>query len=138
MSFCLLLKDPPEPYKSNSFSIGDMFTKIYKMGNKVGIYFPKLQQIYQRGDLLSIVLRKEAQEVTFLAKYNYNIVIRKAFAQQLHLQVDDEVEIHIVKVQSLPRTSTLFSGNTIDLLYCIPETTYQGYAISVNSFFKFK
>jgi len=113
-----------------------MQIKIYKMGNKLGIHFPKNKQIHQKGDLILLTINKDSKEVKLITKFNYNIIIRKDFVNKLKLKQKDIIDIKTNKIKNLQRTKKLFYNNKIDLLSLIPKKTSRGYEIIVSKFSK--
>ena len=110
--------------------------KIYKMGNKLGLYFPKKKLEYNKGELLLLTIKKNSIEEKLIVKFNYNIIIRNQFIKNLKLKKNDIIDISLEKIQNLERTKKLFYKNKIDLLSLIPKKTSQNYEIIIYPYRK--
>lgn len=116
-----------------------MKLKIYKMGPKLGIYFPKKCLKFlglRKGNLIKIVIRKDNKEKIFLTKFNQTISIRKEVFLALNLKSNDVVEAEITKIKNTQRENSVFKNNKIDMLALIAQQTSRGYKIFVNEFEK--
>jgi hypothetical protein len=114
-----------------------LVTKVYKMGNKLGISLNKKQLRklnLKKGDYISVKLYKLEASTEFITRVNYNIVLRKSFAGILRLEPNDEITIVIEPIFNSKRTEEIFRNNKIDLLSLIPEKTFLGYEIFVTPF----
>ncbi len=113
-----------------------MLAKVYKMGNKMGLFFSKARLVYSFGTLVLLTITKNNEKISFITKMNYNIIIRKKFVRTLNIKKDDTIDIKLEKIKNLKRGKRMFCNNAIDLLYFIPEKTSMGYEIIVNDFIK--
>ena len=71
-----------------------------------------------------------------IAKFNYNIIIRKDFVELLNLKEGDKIKVIIKEIKNINRTKELFCNNKIDLLNLIPKKTSCGYEIIVTKIIK--
>lgn len=100
-----------------------MKTTVYKMGEKLGLYFSKEfinKNKFIKGDLISVdITNKNNKSETFLAKFNYNITLRTETIKNLGIIAGEIVELEIKKLSSNNASSELFYNGKIDLLYLI-------------------
>lgn len=113
-----------------------MKAKILKIGNKLGIYFPKSYSNFKKGELIEIKIIKNLKENIFLTKFNQNVIIRKPAINYFNLNKGEIINIELKKVNKLERTRKIFKNNKIDLLALIPEQTSNNYEIFINKFKK--
>lgn len=107
------------------------------MGNKLGISLNKhqLEKLnLNKGDYVSVKIYNIEVHATFVTRFNYNITLRKSFADILKLEPDDEITVIIEPIVNLERTKEIFRNNKIDLLSLIPEKTSLGYEIFATPF----
>ncbi len=113
-----------------------MKVKILKMGNKLGIYFPKNISGFKKGELVEIKIMKGNKEKIFLTKFNYNIIIRKQVINYLSLNKREIINMKLNKTNDLKRTNSIFENNKVDLLALIPAHTNKCYKIFVTDFIR--
>lgn len=112
-------------------------TKVYKMGNKLGLYLNKsfLSQLnLEKGDYVKLKIGNIETNTEFISKLNYNIVLRNKTIKLLKLEPNDEITVFIDKLVDLKRPKKIFRQHKIDLLALIPENTFSGYKIFVYQF----
>ncbi|MEK6948539.1 MAG: hypothetical protein AABX19_04845 [Nanoarchaeota archaeon] len=114
----------------------EFITKVYKMSDKLAIYFPKNRQIYYKGVIILVLIIKQHNKIEMIAKFNYNIIIRKDFVELLNLKEGDKIKVIIKEIKNINRTKELFCNNKIDLLNLIPKKTSCGYEIIVTKIIK--
>lgn len=107
---------------------------VNKSGEKLLIYIPeRFQKLFKKGDYIEIILPHGKK---FVAKFNYNITIRKRFLAGIDLH--SNINIRVQKIESLDRPKDMFFNNKIDILSFIPEETDKGYEVIVTNFKKDK
>ena len=113
--------------------------KIYKMGPKLGLSFPKslIKELKMNiGDHIKLNIRVNGKECSFLSKLDRLVTLRKKVINELSLIKNQIIEIKSEKPTFSDRPNLLFYKNKIDLLYLIPKETRLGFDILVNEFDK--
>ena len=113
--------------------------KIYKMGNRVGIYLKRSIREnlnFNKRDCIKVTIIRFEKSVEFLTRFNYNIGLPRAITKKLKLKPEDTLKIKIEKVSNAERPQEIFKGNKIDLLSLVPERTSLEYEIFVDIFKK--
>ncbi len=113
-----------------------MLTKIHSCGDKLSLYIPKKEQIYQKGDSVLVTIKKNSKEVRFISRFNHNITVRTNFVNFIGLKKHDYVHVTLKKIKNVPRKKNLFFKGKIDMLSLIPEKTSRSFEIIVYPFMK--
>ncbi len=134
-----------EPHSRNCYKhqpkneVMKVITRVYKMGNKLGVYLNSKQRgelSFNKGDYVSVKVSSYEADVEFISRFNYNIVLRRQFVEFLKLKPDDEIIVNVEPLVDLERAKEIFVENKIDLLALIPEKTFGNYKIFVTLFNK--
>lgn len=114
--------------------------KVYKMGNKFGMYFKKelLKSInIKNGESVNITFTKNEKSFSYITQFSSIISFRKELLTALNINKDEVLSFKIEKIlKNKVENSLIIKNNKIDLFYLVPNETNKGSKIVSTPFFK--
>jgi hypothetical protein len=113
-------------------------SKVYKMGNKLGIYLPKkvLEKFrIHKGEFIEINFLIKNNILSYMTKLAGIISLRKEIINNFKLKEGDNVKFKLNKLKINKHKNCLkFKDNKVDLLYLIPNKTITNSEIIIKPF----